>query len=187
GGFKDYPVEVFEVKYPALIRRYEFRPDTGGAGQFRGGCGLLRTFEVESSSSLYLWLERSVTPGWGLFGGGQAVGPHVGTNRRAGAAGGSARRWSARGGGAPGCPCSGSPGPRSRPVPSSPCSPAAGGGSARRSNGTPSECGPTCSTDTSVRTRRRGTTGWRWTTHWRSIALRPSVCGPARVTTCSGV
>src|SRR5204863_137718 len=77
GGFKDYPVEVFEVKYPALIRRYAFRPDTGGAGRFRGGCGVLRSFEVESDSSLYLWLERSVTPGWGLFGGGDAVGPDV--------------------------------------------------------------------------------------------------------------
>jgi N-methylhydantoinase B len=77
GGFKDYPVEVFEVKYPALIRRYAFRPDTGGPGRFRGGCGLLRSFEVESDSSLYLWLERSVTPGWGLFDGEDAVGPDV--------------------------------------------------------------------------------------------------------------
>ena len=34
GGFKDYPVEVFEVKYPALIREYGFRPDTGGPGTF---------------------------------------------------------------------------------------------------------------------------------------------------------
>ena len=77
GGFKDYPVEVFEVKYPAMIRRYEFRPDTGGPGRFRGGCGLLRRFEVEPEAYLYLWLERSVTPGWGLFGGRDAVGPDV--------------------------------------------------------------------------------------------------------------
>jgi N-methylhydantoinase B len=77
GGFKDYPVEVFEVKYPALIRRYAFRQDTGGAGRFRGGCGLLRTFEVLSDAYLYLWLERSVTPAWGLFGGRDAVGPEV--------------------------------------------------------------------------------------------------------------
>ena len=48
GGFKDYPVEVFEVKYPALIRGYGFRPDTGGPGRFRGGCGLYRRFEVET-------------------------------------------------------------------------------------------------------------------------------------------
>jgi N-methylhydantoinase B len=81
GGFKDYPVEVFEVKFPALVSRYEFRPDTGGPGRFRGGCGLLRSFHVETDSSLYLWLERSVTPGWGLFGGGDAVGPDVAVNR----------------------------------------------------------------------------------------------------------
>ncbi len=77
GAFKDYPVEVFEVKYPALIRRYEFRPDTGGPGRYRGGCGLRRRFEVETDAYLYLWLERSVTPGWGLFGGRDAVGPDV--------------------------------------------------------------------------------------------------------------
>jgi N-methylhydantoinase B len=80
GGFKDYPVEVFEVKHPALIRAYGFRPDTGGPGRFRGGCGLYRTFEVEPAAYLYLWFERSKTPGWGLFGGGDAVGPDVVVN-----------------------------------------------------------------------------------------------------------
>jgi N-methylhydantoinase B len=77
GGFKDYPVEVFEVKYPALIRGYGFRSDTGGPGRFRGGCGLFRRFEVEPDAYLYLWFERSVTPAWGLFGGREAVGPDV--------------------------------------------------------------------------------------------------------------
>jgi N-methylhydantoinase B len=80
GGFKDYPVEVFEVKYPAMIRRYGFRTDTGGPGRFRGGCGLYRTFEVEPEARLYLWFERSVTPAWGLFGGRDAVGPDVVVN-----------------------------------------------------------------------------------------------------------
>ena len=80
GGFKDYPVEIFETKYPALIRGYGFRPDTGGPGRFRGGCGLYRTFEVGPAASLYLWFERSVTPAWGLFGGRSAVGPDVAVN-----------------------------------------------------------------------------------------------------------
>jgi N-methylhydantoinase B len=80
GGFKDYPVEIFEVKHPALIRGYGFRTDTGGPGRFRGGCGLYRTFELSSGASLYLWFERSVTPGWGLFGGRDAVGPDVVVN-----------------------------------------------------------------------------------------------------------
>jgi N-methylhydantoinase B len=77
GAFKDYPIEVFEVKFPAYVRRYEFRTDTGGPGRFRGGCGLRRRFEVDPEAFLYLWFERSVSPGWGLFGGGAAVGPDV--------------------------------------------------------------------------------------------------------------
>ncbi len=77
GGFKDMPVEVFESKYPVQINRYGFRPDTGGAGQFRGGCGLYREYRLDADSSIYLWFERSKTPAWGLFGGQDAVGPMV--------------------------------------------------------------------------------------------------------------
>jgi N-methylhydantoinase B len=80
GGFKDFPVEVFENKYPALIREYGFRPDTGGPGRFRGGCGIYRAHELEAPTRLYLWFERSVTPAWGLFGGRGAVGPDVVVN-----------------------------------------------------------------------------------------------------------
>ncbi len=75
GAFKDFPIEVFENKYPALIRAYGFRPDTGGPGRHRGGCGIYRSHELEAATLLYLWFERSVTPAWGLFGGLDAVGP----------------------------------------------------------------------------------------------------------------
>jgi N-methylhydantoinase B len=80
GGFKDYPVEVFETKVPALITRYGFRPDTGGPGRFRGGCGVYRTHLLEADANIYLWFERSVTPAWGLFGGGAGAGPDVAVN-----------------------------------------------------------------------------------------------------------
>ena len=80
GGFKDFPVEVFEVKFPAKVRTYGFRSDTGGRGRFRGGCGLYRLTEVEADASMSLWFERSVTPAWGLFGGQDAVGPDVVVN-----------------------------------------------------------------------------------------------------------
>jgi N-methylhydantoinase B len=75
GAFKDFPIEVFENKYPALIRTYGFRPDTGGPGRYRGGCGIYRSHELEAPTLLYLWFERSVTPAWGLFGGRDAAGP----------------------------------------------------------------------------------------------------------------
>src|SRR6266404_4155602 len=77
GGFKDMPVEVFESKYPVQIARYGFRSDSGGPGQFRGGCGLYREYRLEADCNLYLWFERSKTPAWGLFGGHDAVGPVV--------------------------------------------------------------------------------------------------------------
>jgi N-methylhydantoinase B len=77
GAFKDLPVEVYENKYPAMLREYGFRPDTGGAGRFRGGCGIYRAYHLEAPASVYLWFERSVTPGWGLFGGRNAIGPDV--------------------------------------------------------------------------------------------------------------
>jgi len=75
GGFKDMPVEVFESKYPVQIHHYRFRPDSGGPGKFRGGCGLDRAYHLEADCGLYLWFERSKTPAWGLFGGRDATGP----------------------------------------------------------------------------------------------------------------
>ena len=77
GGFKDLPVEVYETKYPARIGRYGLRPDSGGLGRFRGGCGLFREYRLGADCSLYLWFERSKTPAWGLFGGHDATGPEV--------------------------------------------------------------------------------------------------------------
>jgi N-methylhydantoinase B len=80
GPFKDLPVEVYENKYPIMIREYGIRPDTGGPGRYRGGCGVYRMYEMEAPASLFLWFERSVTPAWGLFGGKDAVGPDVVVN-----------------------------------------------------------------------------------------------------------
>jgi N-methylhydantoinase B len=39
GGIKFGSLEVTEVRFPFLFRRHEFRPDSGGDGQFRGGPG----------------------------------------------------------------------------------------------------------------------------------------------------
>lgn len=77
GSFKDLPVEVYESKYPVMLKRYGFRADTGGAGKTRGGTGIYREYTVETDSFLYLWFDRSVTPGWGLFGGEDATPPDV--------------------------------------------------------------------------------------------------------------
>lgn len=77
GGFKDLPVEVYENKFPVLLRNYGIRTDTGGAGRFRGGCGIYREYSLGSDSYISLWFDRSVTPAWGLLGGESGVGPDV--------------------------------------------------------------------------------------------------------------
>lgn len=77
GAFKDIPIEVYESKYPVMLREYGFRPDTGGAGRFRGGCGIRRSYHLAAAASVSLWFERSRTPAWGLLGGQHGVGPDV--------------------------------------------------------------------------------------------------------------
>lgn len=49
GGIKFGSLEVAEVRFPLHFRRHEFRPDSGGRGQFRGGLGvdLELVFETE--------------------------------------------------------------------------------------------------------------------------------------------
>ncbi len=81
GSFKDIPVEIFECKYPLRIRSYGIRIDSGGVGEFRGGNGTYREYEVHADSDLFLWFERSKTTAWGLFGGGDGLGPSVKVDR----------------------------------------------------------------------------------------------------------
>ncbi|MBI4528211.1 MAG: hydantoinase B/oxoprolinase family protein [Deltaproteobacteria bacterium] len=40
------PVEAVEINYPVRVTRYELVPDSGGAGKFRGGLGILREYEM---------------------------------------------------------------------------------------------------------------------------------------------
>ncbi len=78
GDFKNLPIEVLEDKYPFKVTTYSLRQNSGGAGQNRGGLGIVRGYEVLTDDALLsLWLERSETPAWGLFEGGEAARPEV--------------------------------------------------------------------------------------------------------------
>ncbi|MDP8011376.1 MAG: hydantoinase B/oxoprolinase family protein [Thermoplasmata archaeon] len=64
------PIEEIERKYPILIKRYEFRKDSSGAGEFRGGSGLIRSYEILENNIIFTILsERGRHRPWGLFGG----------------------------------------------------------------------------------------------------------------------
>ena len=52
------PVEVLEHAYPVRVRRYSFRPDSGGAGLFRGGDGLIREVEFLTDAHVGLLCDR---------------------------------------------------------------------------------------------------------------------------------
>lgn len=80
GSLKDIPIEVVETRYPWRINQYRVRPDSGGAGRWRGGNGVVREYEAQADMSVSLWFERSRQPAWGLFGGQDAIGPDVVVN-----------------------------------------------------------------------------------------------------------
>lgn len=64
------PVEALESEYPLLIERYELVDDSGGAGEFRGGMGILRQVRALTEDVHVQWDTTRVTSKpWGLFGG----------------------------------------------------------------------------------------------------------------------
>ncbi len=64
-------VEITESTTPLLIHRRELRPDSGGAGQYRGGLGQI--LEITSAEDqpflLFLSVERMIYPARGFAGG----------------------------------------------------------------------------------------------------------------------
>lgn len=63
------PVEVVERHYPLRITRYALRQDSGGAGRYRGGDGLLREYRFLEDAELSILSERRTHAPWGLAGG----------------------------------------------------------------------------------------------------------------------
>ncbi len=68
GDIRVIPVEVLEHKYPVLLERYELRQDSGGAGRWRGGLGIVKDYRCLDDIHLLAAYDRSVTPPFGLFG-----------------------------------------------------------------------------------------------------------------------
>ncbi|NNF61378.1 MAG: 5-oxoprolinase [Gammaproteobacteria bacterium] len=65
--------EILEWRYPVVVREFALRPDSGGAGRWRGGDGVRRVIEAREPMSLsILSNHRRVAP-FGLAGGGQAA------------------------------------------------------------------------------------------------------------------
>ena len=72
GDTRNVPIEVEETFYPVRVERYAWRTDSAGAGEYRGGLGLVKTYRVLQDCSLVAAFERTKCPPWGLFGGSAA-------------------------------------------------------------------------------------------------------------------
>ena len=68
---QNIPAEVVEMNYPIRIHRFELVRDSGGSGEFRGGLGLKREYEMLAESATFnVRGERSAFPPRGSRGGG---------------------------------------------------------------------------------------------------------------------
>jgi N-methylhydantoinase B len=65
------PIEIVESEYTARVKRLELIPDSGGAGRFRGGLGILREYEVVEPARFSLRSTRHKVAPLGVDGGHQ--------------------------------------------------------------------------------------------------------------------
>lgn len=65
--------EILERRYPVLLREFSLRPNSGGAGKFSGGDGLVREIEFLAPLNAAILSERRVFAPYGLKGGSPGV------------------------------------------------------------------------------------------------------------------
>ena len=73
------PIETLEAYLPLEFKAYRLRPDSGGPGEYRGGCGIERIWTLTSEkATLSIMAERNKIKPWGLAGGhGGATGEYI--------------------------------------------------------------------------------------------------------------
>ena len=73
---ENYPVEFLEHGYPVRLREYGVVVDSGGAGRWRGGCGVVREYEILAEEALLaVRIDCVKNPPWGMAGGMSAMIP----------------------------------------------------------------------------------------------------------------
>jgi len=63
------PIEALEYAYPFRVRSYGYRAGSGGAGEFKGGDGLVREIELLADAQVTLLCDRRKFHPYGLAGG----------------------------------------------------------------------------------------------------------------------
>jgi N-methylhydantoinase B len=63
------PIEALEYAYPFRVRSYGYRKGSGGAGEFKGGDGIVREIELLAGAQVTLLCDRRRFQPYGLSGG----------------------------------------------------------------------------------------------------------------------
>lgn len=68
------PLEILEAAYPVCFNQWALRPDSCGAGRYRGGLGAIYEIELlEENADVFLFGERGKFPPRGIAGGGDGM------------------------------------------------------------------------------------------------------------------
>jgi N-methylhydantoinase B len=73
GDTHNAPVEATEAKNPIIVEHRALRPDSGGAGKFRGGLGVSNEVRMRRPATIHAHVERTICAPWGLHGGKDAL------------------------------------------------------------------------------------------------------------------
>ena len=72
------PAEILEIELPLIIEEDALRPDSEGAGKFRGGLGMVREWQYGLDDTMVqICADRFKRPPWGVAGGGSAAPPEL--------------------------------------------------------------------------------------------------------------
>jgi N-methylhydantoinase B len=63
------PIEILESEYPCRVARFDLVPDSGGAGEFRGGLSLRREYELLEDATVIRRFDKTRFPPQGIAGG----------------------------------------------------------------------------------------------------------------------
>ena len=74
GDTRLIPIELQETYLPVRVEEFSLRPDSGGAGTFRGGLGFRKLYRVLGGCDLQTNLDRTRFPPWGVQGGQEGQG-----------------------------------------------------------------------------------------------------------------
>jgi N-methylhydantoinase B len=63
------PIEILESEFPCRITRFDLVPDSGGAGQWRGGLAMRREYELLQDATVIRRFNKTRFPPSGVAGG----------------------------------------------------------------------------------------------------------------------